>query len=127
MIYKALALQTTCFTVNKATDRTAAEAIMSTTIDRVNGQIRASKAFVGQDVKLVVLPEYFLTGFPMGETFAEWRDKACLEMGGKIYEKIGKMAADNGVFLSGNAYELDPNFPELYFQTSFIFNTEGSL
>jgi predicted amidohydrolase len=127
MIYKALALQTTCFTVNKAADKTAAEAIMSATIERVNGQIRASKAFIGQDLKLVVLPEYFLTGFPMGETFEQWRDKACLEMDGKIYEKIGKMAADNGVFLSGNAYELDPNFPDLYFQTSFIFNTEGSL
>ena len=127
MIYKALALQTTCFTVNKAADKTAAEAIMSTTIDRINGQIRASKAFIGPDLKLVVLPEYFLTGFPMGETFAQWRDKACLEMNGKIYEKIGKMAADNGVFLSGNAYELDPNFPDLYFQTSFICNTEGAI
>ncbi len=126
MIYKALALQTTCFTVNKAADKTAAEAIMLATIDRINGQIRASKAFIGQDLKLVVLPEYFLTGFPMGETFEQWRDKACLEMDGKIYAKIGKMASDNGVFLSGNAYELDPNFPELYFQTSFIFNTEGS-
>jgi predicted amidohydrolase len=127
MIYKTLALQTTCFTVNKAADKTAAEAIMSSTIERINGQIRASKAFIGQDLMLVVLPEYFLTGFPMGETFEQWRDKACLEIDGNIYKKIGKMASDNGIFLSGNAYELDPNFPELYFQTSFIFNTEGSL
>ena len=127
MIYKALALQTTCFAVNKATEKTAAEAIMSATIDRINAQIRASKAFIGQDLKLVVLPEYFLTGFPMGETFDQWKNKACLEINGKIYEKLGKIAADNGIFLSGNAYELDPNFPDLYFQTSFILNTEGSV
>ena len=125
MIYKALALQTTCFTVNNATTQAEVEAIMTATIERISAQIRASKAFIGQDLKLVVLPEYFLTGFPMGETMAQWQAKACIPMQGKIYDLLGKMARDNGIYLSGNAYELDKNFPELYFQTSFILNTEG--
>jgi predicted amidohydrolase len=125
MIYKALALQTTCFTVNKTSHQNEAEAIMTATIERINAQIRASKAFIGQDLKLVVLPEYFLTGFPTGETMAQWQAKACISMHGKIYDLLGKMAQDNQVFLSGNAYELDENFPNLYFQTSFILNTEG--
>ena len=120
MIYKALALQTTCFTVNKAANRAEAETIMTATIERINAQIRASKAFIGQDLKLVVLPEYFLTGFPMGETMAQWQAKACIPMQGEIYDLLGKMAQDNGIYLSGNAYELDENFPDLYFQTSMI-------
>jgi predicted amidohydrolase len=125
MIYKALALQTTCFTVNKAKNRAEAQPIMDATIQRVGDQIRASKAFIGQDLKLVVLPEYFLTGFPMGESIAAWQEKACLDMQGSEYAALGKIAADNGIYLSGNVYENDPHFPNLYFQTSFILNTEG--
>jgi predicted amidohydrolase len=73
----------------------------------------------------VVLPEYFLTGFPMGETFEAWQAKACIPMQGKIYDALGGIARENGVYLSGNAYELDENFPNLYFQTSFVLDTEG--
>jgi predicted amidohydrolase len=125
MIYKALALQTTCFTVNKVKDRSEAQPIMDATMARINAQIRASKAFIGQDLKLVVLPEYFLTGFPMGESIAAWYEKGCLDMDGSEYATLGKIAVDNGIYLSGNVYERDPNFPKLYFQTSFIINTEG--
>jgi len=125
--YKALALQVTCQAVNKAKTRDEARALMLASIDRINGQIRGSKAFIGRDLRLVVLPEYFLTGFPMRESLSEWRDKACLEMDGPIYDALGKVAAANDVFLSGNAYELDPNFPELYFQTSFIIDVAGSV
>jgi len=125
--YKALALQATCQAVNKAKNKEESETIMLKTIARLNGQIRASKAFIGQDTKLVVLPEYFLTGFPMRESMDEWRDKACLEINGKIYDALGKVAQDNGVFLSGNAYELDGHFPTLYFQTSFVIDPLGKV
>ena len=35
------------------------------------------------------------------------------------------MAGDNGVYLSGNVYETDPNFADLYFQTSFVVAPNG--
>ncbi len=125
--YKALALQATCHAVNKAKDRVEAEAIMLDTLDRLDAQIRASKAFIGPDTKLVVLPEYFLSSFPLGESIPAWRDKACLEINGKIYERMGAIAQKHDLFLSGNAYELDPNFPKLYFQTSFIIDPSGEV
>lgn len=125
--YKALALQATCYAVNKAKDKAAAEVIMLQTLDRLDAQIRASKAFIGQDTKLVVLPEYFLTSFPLGETIPQWRDKACLEMDGKMYNRMGEIAQKHSIYLSGNAYELDPNFPKLYFQTSFIIDPAGDV
>lgn len=125
--YKALALQATCEAVNKAKDREEAQGIMRKAIERLSHQIRASKAFIGPDTRLVVLPEYFLTSFPLGESIAQWRDKACLEIDGPIYELLAAVAQKHDIFLSGNAYELDPNFPELYFQTSFILEPSGEL
>lgn len=125
--YKALALQITTHAVNNCNDYAAAKSIMMQTIDRASKQIKASKAFIGADLKLVVLPEYFLTGFPMGESIEQWRDKGCIDMEGDVYDAIKRIAIDAQVYLSGNLYERDPNFPELYFQACFIINPDGEL
>ncbi len=125
--YRAIALQTKCYAVNRAATKEEASEIIRQTIERLAKQIFASIAFVGFDTKLVVLPEYFLTGFPMGETVAEWHEKACLEIGGAEYDALGKIAQERKIFLSGNAYELDAHFPELYFQTCFIIAPNGDV
>lgn len=125
--YRAIALQTKCFAVNNCKTKAEAHEIIKQTIARLDKQIFGSIAFVGFDTKLIVLPEYFLTGFPMGETIDEWREKACLEIEGEIYEKLAEVAQSRKIFLSGNAYELDKNFPELYFQTSFIIAPNGEV
>jgi predicted amidohydrolase len=125
--YKALALQITCDTINACSLKEEVDVKFKKTFSKVNIQIRASKAFIGQDLKLIVLPEYFLTGFPMGENIEQWRQKACLKMNGWEYEELGKIAIENQIYLAGNAYELDENFPEIYFQTSFIISPEGKV
>lgn len=68
--FRALALQVTCHAVNLARDRQEARSQMQQTISRLEQQIAAASAFIGSDCRLVVLPEYFLTGFPMGESLA---------------------------------------------------------
>jgi predicted amidohydrolase len=123
--YRALALQIACRAVNHCTDRASARARMSESIDRVGRHVRAAKAFHGADLRLVVLPEYFLTGYPLGESIPEWTDKAALAPDGPEYEALARIAADNGVFLSGNAYETDPHFAGLYFQASFVLDPAG--
>ena len=125
--YKALALQLTCPAVNDCPDRATARARMAATIHRTDGQIGASKRFIGPDTRLVVLPEYFLTGFPMGESLDQWRDKACLAPDDEFYARLGETARRHDVFLSGNAYETDDHFPGLYFQTSFVIDPAGEL
>ncbi len=125
MRYKALALQTTCFAVNAAESPAAARERMRRNAERIERQVEASKRFIGPDLKLVVLPEYFLTGFPMGETIAEWRQKACLSPDDPLWETLGGIAQRQQVFLSGNAYEWDEHFPDLYFQSSFVFSPAG--
>lgn len=127
--YAALALQLNTACVNSCPDRSAARAQMARNLAHVETSITASKAFIRQfsgiEVKLVVLPEYFLTGFPMGESVAVWRDKAALQIDGPEYKGLAEIAAKAGIYLAGNAYEVDPHFPELYFQACFIIAPNG--
>ncbi|MBD2080989.1 nitrilase-related carbon-nitrogen hydrolase [Leptolyngbya sp. FACHB-17] len=127
LAYKALALQVTCHAINQSRDRASARLKMQQALDRLDQQIAASLAFIGSDCRLIVLPEYFLTGFPMGESLEDWADKACLEISGAEYEALGKIAQKHRIFLAGNAYELDPHFPGLYFQTCFVIDPSGSV
>jgi predicted amidohydrolase len=125
LAYKALALQVTCHAVNQSRDRQEARSRMHRAIERLGQQIAASLAFIGANCRLIVLPEYFLTGFPMGESLEDWAEKACLEIAGAEYEALGAIAQQQQIFLAGNAYELDPHFPGLYFQTCFVFDPSG--
>ena len=129
--YGALALQVTCYAVNGITSRKQVSQRMAQTIASLAGQIRGSKGFIssfsGLNARLVVLPEYFLTGFPMEESIKVWSEKACIEMDGPEYSALGKICQDNDIFLSGNVYELDPNFPGIYFQVSFIIDPSGAV
>ncbi len=124
--YRALALQTTCRAVNGCGSPEEAAAAVVDNIARVGRQIRASKAFIGPDLKLVVLPEYFATSYPLGDTIPGWAAKGSFAMDGAEYEQLGRIAQDNGVYLCSNAYERDPHFPELYFQSSVVLDDSGN-
>lgn len=127
--YGALALQITTQCVNACPDRESARQRMQENLARVRRAVAGSKGFIrqfsGTEVQLIVLPEYFLTGFPMGESVPEWQDKAVLAIDGPEYEALAGIAQAQKVYLAGNAYELDPNFPELYFQCCFIISPAG--
>lgn len=125
--FQALALQLKAEAINQANDRNEGRSLIQQTIKGLAQQIAASKAFIGPNCKLVLLPEYFLTGFPMAESLTAWAEKACLEMTDPIYDRLGEIAQKNAIFLAGNAYEVDPNFPGLYFQNCFIFDPSGNM
>ncbi|XQW86502.1 nitrilase-related carbon-nitrogen hydrolase [Thalassotalea piscium] len=130
LTYNVLALQVTCRSVNNLDVSTSRQNILNN-IAHVAKQIKSSLSFIktysGDAVRLVVLPEYFLTGFPMGESIPEWKAKAVLEIDGEEYNRLAKIAQDNNIYLSGNAYEADPHFPDLYFQTCFIISPAGNV
>jgi predicted amidohydrolase len=129
--YAALALQIATACVNDCTDRASARARMAENLARVRRSLAGSKGFIrqynGVDIKLVVLPEYVLTGFPMGESVPEWREKAALAIDGPEYAALGAIAREMDLYLAGNAYEVDPHFPELYFQCCFIISPAGEV
>jgi predicted amidohydrolase len=127
--YTALALQTRCDAVNQDATPDAARARMAAAIARVSAQIMGAKMFLsgfnGLPVKLVVLPEYWLTGFPLGEKREVWQAKAAISIGGKEDEAIAAMAQKHGVYLCSNHYENDPHFPDLYFQANVVYGPDG--
>lgn len=127
--YSACALQLVCDAVNQDSSVEAARARMAASIRRIGAQIATTKAFLrtfnGTELKLVCLPEYFLTGFPLRESREEWKAKASVDTDGPEYEALAGIAQRFGVYLGGNLYENDPNFPELYFQANFLIAPSG--
>lgn len=127
--YAALALQILCDAVNQDKSQQDAHARMRNAINRAGAQIMTSKGFLrgfnGYDLKLVVLPEYWMTGFPLGETRDEWRAKAVIDQKGEFADLIGGVAKKAGIYLCSNHYENDPAFPDLYFQANVVYSPKG--
>lgn len=129
--YQALALQITTHSLSAVRDVQTAREVLQRNIERVSAAVAASVRHIADErglaVRLVVLPEYSLTGAPSAGRFREWRAKAAIGMHGPEYEQLGRVARRLDLFLAGNAYEADDNFPDLYFQTSFVIAPEGKL
>jgi predicted amidohydrolase len=129
--YAALALQLTARSVEHCADRTAARSQILEMIGDVAVKMMSARIFIqqygGSPVRLVVLPEYLFTSYPGRVSIPAFADKAAFESGGPEYEGLGKVAQEQGVFLAGNAYEVDKHFPGLYFQTSFVVAPSGDV
>ena len=125
--YWACALQTIndCVTVD-ATREAAHERVLRS-LARIDVQMAGAKRWVGADLKLIVLPEYVLTGPPWGEPIDVWAHKAAFEMDGPEYEALAALAEKHAVYLSVNAYETDRHFPGLYFQACVCFDPAGQV
>ena len=129
--YAALALQLAAQSVERCADRAETSAQMLAMIEAVAAKLRGATIFIeqygGTPVRLVVLPEYLLTSYPGRISIPDFAAKAALDMDGPEYEALGKIAAQQKLYLAGNAYERDPHFPGLYFQTSFVIAPTGEV
>jgi predicted amidohydrolase len=127
--YTALALQTRCDAVNQDQTPDAARSRMAAAIARVSAEIMGAKMFLsgfnGLALKLVVLPEYWMTGFPLAEKREAWQAKAAISPGGREDEAIAAIAQKHGIFLCSNHYENDEHFPDLYFQANVVYGPSG--
>jgi len=124
--YAALALQIDCDGVHPDSSREQAALRMQGSLERIDRAVFGAKRWIGADLKLVVLPEYVLTGPPWGETIPEWTAKAALEPQGPEYDTLAAIASRHGVYLAGNGYETDRHFPGLYFQACWVFDPTGN-
>lgn len=124
--FRAVALQTSTHAVTSLGQTEAREAIDSA-ISRIGTQVGAAIAWHGADTRLVVLPEYSLTGFPMGDTIEGWAAKGALAPDGPEYERLAEIAQRHRIFLSSNHYETDRNFAGLYFQGCVVHGPTGEV
>jgi predicted amidohydrolase len=129
--FAALALQLTAQAVDHLPDRDAVQAAVLAQIADVATKLRGACIFVeqysGSPVRLAVLPEYLFTSYPVRISIPDFAAKVAFDMDDAAYDALGKMAQAQGIYLSGNAYERDPHFPGLYFQTCFIIAPSGDM
>ena len=129
--YAAVAMQLAARSVETATDRQQASAMMLSTIAATGAKLRASSVFIqqygGSPVRLAVLPEYLLTSYPGRISIPNFAARAAIDADGPEYEALGRVAQEQKLFLAGNAYERDPHFPSLYFQASFVVAPSGDV
>ena len=129
--YIALALQIGTRCVSFCGSREEARGRMRENLRHAERAVAGSCSFaiqyLGESPKLIVLPEYFLTGFPMGSTIDQWRELAALKQDGPEYEELSRIAQHHEAYLAGNCYEVDPAFPELFFQTCFVLGPTGDV
>lgn len=129
--FAAVALQIAARSVERLSDRAEVSAQMLAMIDEIGVKIRASGVFIqqygGSPLRLAVLPEYFLTSYPGRISIPDFAKKAALDMDGPEYAAMGRIAQAQNLFLAGNAYERDPNFPGIYFQTCFVIGPSGDI
>lgn len=124
--YRAVALQTRTHAVNALGVDDARAAIMAN-IATVAAKVAAAVAWHGPTTRLVVLPEYAFTAFPMGDTIEGWAAKAAFDLDGPEYDALAEVAARHRIFLASNNYETDPHFPGLYFQGNVVHGPTGEV
>lgn len=76
---------------------------------------------------LILLPEYSFTGQPNGGAVAEWLEKGCAPVPGPITAHFGELARELGVFIGGNQFESDPEWPDRFFNTSWLVDPDGEV
>ena len=125
--FVAVALQSECRSLAQCADRGEARAQIAAAVQRIGEQVAATADFLGADVRLFVLPEYALTGYPAGRAAKHWAAWAALHPAGPEIEALGQIAAQRRVFLACNGYETDEHFGGLHFQACLLFGPSGDV
>jgi len=80
-------------------------------------------------VKLVVFPEFFLTGAasPLGSRSSHLAHMIGISFPGPEADKLAKFAQDTKSYVAGGVFEFDPQWPGRFFNSAFIFDDNGNL
>jgi len=80
-------------------------------------------------VKLVVFPEFFLTGAvsQLGSRSGHIADRIGITFPGPEADQLSKFAQDNNTYVAGGVFEYDPKWPNRFFNSAFIFSDSGDL
>lgn len=93
-------------------------------IDRVvDGTAQTTK---GQSPKIIAFPEAFLHGFgPARKRTFDTNYKMARPIPGEETDRLAEKAREYDTYISGTTFEIDPNYPNHYFNTGFIIDPKG--
>ena len=125
--WRATCIQMPSRVARTAADRREAWAIISGNIERGLMLIDRSVAAEEPAPRLVLLPEFAFQGPPRGESVDEWIGKACYPVPGEITVPFQAKAAELGIYIGGNQFEADPEWPHRHFNTSWLIDPAGEV
>jgi predicted amidohydrolase len=125
--WRATCVQVVNHTVNGVATRQDAMDIINRRLDRWEELLRGAFGRGSAVKQLALFPEFSLQGFPLGETAAQWIDKACLSIPGPEVGRLQKIAQDLKIYIGANAYEKTDEWPGRYFNCCFLINPAGDI
>jgi predicted amidohydrolase len=76
---------------------------------------------------LVLLPEYAFSGQPNGGTVEDWLARGCAPVPGPFTDHFAALAREYGIYLGGNQFESDQDWPGRFFNTSWLIDPSGEV
>jgi predicted amidohydrolase len=77
--------------------------------------------------KLVLLPEFAFQGPSRQNPASVWIERACATIPGPITDVLAEAAVRHGIYVAGNHFEVDPRWPDRYFNSSFVLDPTGAV
>lgn len=124
--WRATSIQARSNIAVKAPDRAGAWDIINRNIANVVRLIEAATQSATPP-DLVVLPEFSMQGPPHGMAAAPWIDLACCTIPGPITEPLQVLARRRRIYIGGNQFEIDPEWPGRYFSSCFLIDPSGAI
>ena len=124
--WRATCIQMSSEVASNAADRAGAWTIIERNIARA---VTLIKQACESDAppRLVVLPEFVFQGPPRATPASQWIERACATVSGPITQRLSELAQRRGIYIAGNHFEVDPRWPDRYFNTSFLLDPAGEV
>jgi predicted amidohydrolase len=133
--FTAAAIQTNVTMVDSTASASEIKRVRDQNLDRallmldwVLGHRMGPVMGVQSTPSLVGLPESFLHAFPRSDgARIENMRKVAIEIPGEETEKLAAKARKYNAYIFGASYELDPDWPDRYFNCGFIIDPAGEI
>ncbi|MDB5537005.1 MAG: putative amidohydrolase [Devosia sp.] len=124
--WRATCIQIDSKVASNATTKAETWAIIEANL--VNAIAKIDEACSGPTPpKLVVLPEFAFQGPPRAAPVSEWIERACASIPGPITDRLANIARKFKIYIAGNHFEVDPKWPDRYFNSSFLLGPKGEV
>jgi len=124
--WRATCIQMNSVVASGASDKSAAWAIIDANLSHAIAMIEAA-CDGPEPPRLVVLPEFVFQGPPRATPVSQWIEKACATIPGPITDRLAEVARRRGIYIAGNHFEIDPRWPDRYFNASFLLDDSGEV
>ncbi|MCX5494039.1 amidohydrolase [Kaistia dalseonensis] len=124
--WRATCIQMGSVVASNATSREEAWAVIDGNLANAIAMIEAACAGPTPP-RLVVLPEFAFQGPPRATPVDVWIERACATIPGPITDRLAEVARQLDIYIAGNHFEVDPLWPDRYFNSSFLLDPKGEV